>query len=921
MQLPVRHLFATLATMTELARYPALHASPKALWLEDASGRVSALTRGEALRLSADNPVLLCNAALTGSRIGRADLSGLDVLELFAFVHPAQFCTPTISGLARALRLNPPETAADETALIRRCAAHLLDTCTGAAWRQRGGAYASLQALLRLKWPWAPLLLPVIAAPETSDRGLFQLLPEWEEAAPRPKPLEVRLPDAMVEARLADLTARGAEDRPQQRAYARAVTHGFNPREMESAPNVALAEAGTGTGKTLGYLAPASLWAREARGTVWISTHTKALQRQLDQELNRLYPDPWRKAHACVVRKGRENYACLLNLEEAINGGAAGRGAVFAHLAARWARYSRDGDMIGGDFPAWLMALFRSSYALSLTDRRGECVYSACPHYRRCFIERAQRKTLRADIVVANHALVMVSAARARADVQSMSRIVFDEGHHLFDAADSVFSVHLSGSEMIEMRRWLLGLEGRARGRRRGLEARLSEIVLHDSDIADSLSRLLEAARALPAPEWLARITGDQPHGALEALLAATRAHVLARSDPDEAGYGLEAGLPEPLPVLVSAAEAALRAIDAMIRPMMALESRLSDIKEEAPAWLDHGLRPRLDGALSGLQQRRQTFAAWMALLGSIGGQSDARFVDWASLDRFQGSETDIALCRHWLDPSEPFAKLILEPAQGVVVTSATLRDKTIAEAADWSLADMRTGVQHLALPPQRFSTPSPFDYAHATRIFIVTDVRRGDIAGLAGAYRALIEAAGGGTLGLFTAIARLKAVYARLAPALAQGGLPLYAQHVDPMDTGTLVDIFRAEPHASLIGTDALRDGVDVPGDSLRLVVMEGVPWPRPTILHGHRRAAFGGSGYDDLVTRARLAQAFGRLIRRQSDRGVFVLLGAAVPSRLLSAFPPGAQVSRVSLTEAALETRRFLRDAFEPADMSEAQ
>ena len=97
--------------------------------------------------------------------------------------------------------------------------------------------------------------------------------------------------------------------------------------------------------------------------------------------------------------------------------------------------------------------------------------------------------------------------------------------------------------------------------------------------------------------------------------------------------------------------------------------------------------------------------------------------------------------------------------------------------------------------------------------------------------------------------------------------GLPLLAQHVDPIDAGTLVDIFRDDPRASLLGTDALRDGVDVPGESLRLVVMERVPWPRPTVLHAARRMAGGGSAYDDRVVRARLAQAFGRLIRRQGD------------------------------------------------------
>jgi ATP-dependent DNA helicase DinG len=139
-----------------------------------------------------------------------------------------------------------------------------------------------------------------------------------------------------------------------------------------------------------------------------------------------------------------------------------------------------------------------------------------------------------------------------------------------------------------------------------------------------------------------------------------------------------------------------------------------------------------------------------------------------------------------------------------------------------------------------------------------------------------------------------------------------LLAQHVDPIDAGTLVDIFRDDPSASLLGTDALRDGVDVPGNSLRLVVMERVPWPRPTVLHAARRMAGGGSAYDDRVVRARLAQAFGRLIRRDNDHGIFVILSAAMPSRLLSAFPPAAPVRRVPL-EIAIE--RVAASRSEPA------
>ena len=128
-------------------------------------------------------------------------------------------------------------------------------------------------------------------------------------------------------------------------------------------------------------------------------------------------------------------------------------------------------------------------------------------------------------------------------------------------------------------------------------------------------------------------------------------------------------------------------------------------------------------------------------------------------------------------------------------------------------------------------------------------------------------------------------------------------------MDTATLVDIFRAEEDACLLGTDAVRDGVDVPGRSLRLIVFDRVPWPRPDILHKARRQAFGGARYDDSLTRLRLRQAFGRLIRRADDSGVFVLLDRMMPSRLLGAFPEGVPIERIGLKDAVERTAAFLR------------
>jgi ATP-dependent DNA helicase DinG len=883
--------------------YSALHATHGGIWIAHPDGGIEAIGRGEAISRAADAPLIVLNAPLVASRLGYPDLSGLDLLELFAFVLPARFAVPTPHGIAAALGLEAPAAEAEAGAFLRTAAARLLDMLK-TDWPEREGAWTSAQALARLRWPWASAVLARLQRPERNERWLFSRLPEWSEGAERPpaRPMRVQ-PEEAVE-RLARLTGETAESREGQKLYAAAASHAFAPRLAEREPHIVLAEAGTGIGKTLGYLAPASLWAERAGAAVWVSTYTKALQRQLTREGERLFPDPAERKARMVVRKGRENYLCLLNLEDALQGGFSGRAAILAQLVARWAGYSRDGDMVGGDLPGWLPSLFRRAGATALTDRRGECVYAGCPHYRRCFIERASRASQDADIVVANHALVMVNAARGRETGAAPTRIVFDEGHHLFDAADSTFAAALTGQEAIELRRWVLGPEGgRARGRRRGLSARLMDVISYDEAGADAVNGAAFAAQELPGDGWLQRIAENIPSGPLETLLVAVRRQVYARATAQEAGFGIETELAEPGGDLVAAAGEAAAALERLLRALNALGKRLEAVLEDAPDWLDAPARARVDGALGGLSWRTQTLGAWVALLGRIGGPVDPDFVDWAAVDRVEGREYDVGLHRHWLDPTRPLADAVLKPAHGVVVTSATLRG-----GEDWSAAEARTGACHLASPCRQFTADSPFDYPSNSEVLVVTDLKRGDLPALSGAYARLIEAAGGGTLGLFTAIQRLRAVHARIADRLARAGLPLYAQHVDPIDTGTLVDIFRDDPRASLLGTDALRDGVDVPGHSLRLVVLEGIPWPRPTVLHAARRAAGGGSAYDDRVVRARLAQAFGRLIRRQEDRGLFVLLSAAAPSRLMTAFPPGVTIRRLPLADATFRVQEWL-------------
>jgi ATP-dependent DNA helicase DinG len=875
----------------------------------------------EAHALFRSGDVIVAHALFVAGRLKAPPARPLfDAVELFAFVRPAQPCVPSALGLARGLGLPPPHTVEEAACALHGVATLLLDELKSKPDAERANIRALAASLYKAGWRWAPLILEAIGAPEKSQSPIagfdsWRGLPQWEDDAAPDKPGSLPVEIGETRQRLAQLIGAGGEVRTEQEAYAEDAAYAFGVRERAGAPKIALIEAGTGIGKTLGYLASASLWAEKNGPGLWLSTYTRNLQRQIVQELARLYPDPAEREEKAVVRKGRENYLCLLNFEEAAkrNALAPGQRTVALGLIARWVGATRDGDMSGAGFPAFLA----SSLPLGeITDRRGECVYAACPHYRTCFIERVIRRARHAPVVVANHALVI---AQASGDVLNLDetndapperrvRYVFDEGHHLFDAADSGFAAFLSGYEMADLRRWIRGPEARARTRMRGLEERLKDIVADDEAAQSALEECISAAGALAGEGWLSRLNNAGARGPGEVFLAAAYQHVRARSADEDTFYSLEADT-EPLgDDIRDAAQKLGIGLRRLSVPLLRLAHNLRKQLTDQASELETYERARIDAAARGLERQAKIIVpAWIAMLDSLeNGERREEFVDWFAIEREDGRDSDVGLWRHWIDPTIPLAAEVLAPAHGALITSATLRDADGTED-DWQSAEVRTGAAHLPEPPKRASYGSPFDYAQQSRIFVIKDVNRRDADQLGAAYRELFLASGGGALGLFTAVRALRAVEQRISAQLIEAGINLYAQHVDRLDTGALVDLFRAEENACLLGTDALRDGVDVPGRSLRLVVFDKVPWPKPTILHKARRARFGKS-YDDLLTRLRLKQAFGRLIRSQSDKGVFVILEPATPSRLLTAFPPAAPVLRCGLAEAITEIKSFL-------------
>ena len=313
-------------------------------------GEISRLSlKDAAARARAEAPVVvhMQNAA---RRLGGMPFKAFDLLSLYAFVRPARFCLPTPKGVAAALGLAEPKSMEDSAGALLEAARLLLAELAAA---KPDADVADLAWIMAdAGWAWGPVAARATAASgatgaSASGRGfeVWRRLPVWREDAPDGEPGQQPVPIEEARRRLTEMLGDDAEPRPQQADYASACSAAFQPRESDEAPDLVLAEAGTGVGKTLGYLAPASLWAEKNGAPVWIATYTRNLQRQIDDELDRLYPLAADKQAHVVVRKGRENYLCLLNFEEAARGGR-GRpeDAIALGLMARWAMATRDGS-------------------------------------------------------------------------------------------------------------------------------------------------------------------------------------------------------------------------------------------------------------------------------------------------------------------------------------------------------------------------------------------------------------------------------------------------------------------------------------------------------------------------------------------------------------------------------------------------
>ena len=663
------------------------------------------------------------------------------------------------------------------------------------------------------------------------------------------------------------VAAIGGAERPGQVAMARAVR-----AAIESGEHLAV-QAGTGTGKSLAYLVPAARYAVGESATVVVSTATIALQRQLiDRDLPRLaeaIAPVLGREPVFAILKGRRNYLCLQRLR----GGPAEEegealfdpGAVSAIGRQVQRLHEWSADTKTGDRDELVPGVSEQAWRQVSVSAR-ECLgVQRCPFGTQCFAELARDEAGKADIVVTNHALLAIDALEEFDIFPEHDVVIIDEAHDLVDRVTSVASDELSAAAV-------------------ETAARRCGKMIEESAVA----RLRDAGQGLE------RAVAGIPAGRLDVLdeeLATALAAVRDASASCATEFRTSAKNAEDEPDRLAARRAALAAVgeagDAADRMLgafgVAIADRTHVVWMDRPAAEDSGRPPTLrvaplqvGGLLASKLFGRRTVVLTSATL-ALGGSFEP-------------------LARQW----------------------------GLAGAADMPPSDVGSeGGPQPAPHPMAWSgidVGSPFDHPRSGILYIARHLPPPGRDGLAESYldeiAELIDAAGGRTLGLFSSMRAARQAADELAGRI---GFPLLCQGDD--QTAQLVSQFAADEPTCLFGTLSLWQGVDVPGPSLRLVVIDRIPFPRPDdpLASARQRAvaARGGNGFMSVAASQAallLAQGSGRLLRTMTDRGVVAVLDSRLATARYSGFlraslPPfwtttDPQVVRGALRRLAAET-----------------
>lgn len=682
---------------------------------------------------------------------------------------------------------------------------------------------------------------------------------------------------------------KGFEPRAEQVRMAFCVAKAFNQDQ------VALIEAGTGTGKSLAYLIPALLWAVRNEQRVVISTNTINLQEQLIKKdiplLQRHSSSPF---NACLV-KGRGNYLCLRKLEAGQAEPTLFPDAASEELGAiaAWSETTPSGCLSDLSFhPS------REVWD-DLRCEADQCGRSRCAHFGRCFFYKARRDAAAAQLLVVNHALLLADIALRResgydavAILPPFSRLIIDEAHHLEEAATGALSVRIGRAGLMRQLSRLAPGGNRA-GILTVLNTRLGKELPEELDgLYHELTGLIEAA-LLPQTQELSALLDRE----LDWLALALQSDTLPGAD--QRGGEIKCRITPELRSTPFWQELQTR-LRKLAEQLTELASGLGAL-DRAAAKLPDPIRQGLDSWLTdaaGIGQRLLTVAQELGWFCEQDEQA-CRWLEARQTSR--GSQATI--CVAPLEVAETIKSSLLEPIPTVVMTSATL---TVGD----SFGYLRRRIGLDLLEPERLeelALASPFDFAAQALVGIPRDLPDPTSTAfrqpLAAAVLRAVSLSQGGAFVLFTSFDLLKQTHASLKNDLERLGLTILRQG-EGAGRHQLLARFRKERNAVLFGTDSFWEGVDVKGDALRLVIIVRLPFQVPTEpiqqARAERITALGGDPFREMsVPQAvlKLRQGFGRLIRSRDDRGAVLILDNRIVTknygkRFLKSLPAAAQV-----------------------------
>jgi ATP-dependent DNA helicase DinG len=656
------------------------------------------------------------------------------------------------------------------------------------------------------------------------------------------------------------------EPRPQQIRMAQEVA-----AALASGRHL-LIEAGTGIGKSIAYLLPAILWATregpappEERRVV-ISTHTRALQEQLarkDLPLLQRALEASGVSFRYALLMGSENYLCVQRLEELrLTRGDLldGRTGEIAEGLARHARSTVSG--LRSEIP---FAVPESLWARVRRDR-DICLGARGPFWESCLYRGDLARAREADLLIVNHALFFLDLKTGGRILPAHAVVVLDEGHRVEESVVSQLGFSVSDRSVARLLEDLGGGDRRraaARGDRGARDAA--------NALPSGIGKHLEEAAREFFEEVRTRAPGLQRDGAASGR-APDAATLLVRMR--EAGV-FHDRLRAPLQEAESALEEKARLAGPAEEPVLAaLGARARDLKERLTAFLE---------------QRLPDSVYWIECEGRGRGAS------------LHAAPIEVA---HVLRPR------LFEAGRLVVLTSATL-----AAAGSFAHVRRRLGV----VGASEVVLGSPYDYEKQALLYLPASMP--DPAAepeefalaVTEACRRLLRASGGGAFVLFTSYALLRRVHEALARDPALAGVALFRH--EPGQASPILEQFRMTRKGALLGTMTFWQGVDVPGDALRLVIITRLPFEVPGHPLSEARAeairARGGDPFtEDALPEAILTfrQGFGRLIRSREDRGVVAVLDPRLRTRPYGD-PFLESLPRCRRTESPEETEEFLR------------